>query len=75
MSATLDGLEPALVWERFFELTRIARPSKEEGPAREHVLAWAAARDLDTATDAEGNVVVRVPATSRRDDAPKPASR
>ena len=70
MSATRDGLEPELVWERFIELTRIARPSKEEGPAREHVLAWASARDLGAATDAEGNVVVRVPATSRRDDAP-----
>jgi dipeptidase D len=70
LSATLDGLAPALVWERFFELTRIARPSKEEGPAREHVLAWASARDLDAATDPEGNVVVRVPATSGRDGTP-----
>ena len=70
MSGPLDGLAPVLVWERFFELTRIARPSKEEGLAREHVLAWAAARDLEAAVDAEGNVVVRVPATSGRDDAP-----
>ena len=37
------GLEPALVREHFTELTRIARPSKEEAAAREHVLAWAAA--------------------------------
>jgi dipeptidase D len=70
LSGPLDGLAPVLVWERFFELTRIARPSKEEGLAREHVLAWAAARDLEAAVDAEGNVVVRVPATSGRDDAP-----
>ena len=28
----LAELEPALLWERFSELTRIARPSKEEGP-------------------------------------------
>ena len=70
MSAPRDGLEPELVWERFLELTRIARPSKEEGPAREHVLAWASARDLRAATDAEGNVVVRVPATNGRDDLP-----
>jgi len=69
LSATLDGLEPALVWERFSELTRLARPSKEEGPARDHVLAWALARDLEAATDAEGNVVVRVPASSGRDAA------
>jgi dipeptidase D len=69
LSGTLDGLEPALVWERFSELTRLARPSKEEGPAREHVLAWAGARQLEAATDTEGNVVVRVPATSGREGA------
>lgn len=64
------GLEPALVWEHFTELTRIARPSKEEAAAREHVLAWAAARDLDTTVDAEGNVVVRVPTQAGREGAP-----
>ncbi len=69
-SATLEGLEPPLVWQRFDELTRIARPSKAEGPAREHVLAWASARSLDVLTDDEGNVVVRAPASAGRDDAP-----
>jgi dipeptidase D len=68
--AALTGLEPALVWDRFFELTQIARPSKAEGPAREHVLAWAAARSLDAQTDEEGNVVVRVPASAGRERAP-----
>jgi dipeptidase D len=67
VSSTLDGLEPALLWERFFELTRIPRPSKAEGPAREHVLAWAAARSLEARTDDVGNVVVRVPASGRED--------
>jgi dipeptidase D len=70
VSDALAGLEPALLWERFFELTRIARPPKEEGAAREHVLAWAAARSLESAVDDEGNVVVRVPATRGREDAP-----
>lgn len=69
MSA-LGGLEPALLWERFGELTRIARPSKEEGAAREHVLAWARERELEAATDGEGNVVVRVPPSVGREGAP-----
>ena len=69
MSAVLDGLEPAVVWERFFELTQIARPSKAEGPARDHVLSWAAERELAAATDAEGNVLVRVPGSPGREDA------
>jgi dipeptidase D len=70
VSTTLDGLEPALVWERFFELTQIARPSKAEGPARDHVLAWATARGFEAVSDAEGNVVVRVPASTGREAAP-----
>ena len=70
MSDPLSVLEPALLWERFSELTRIARPPKEEAAAREHVLAWAAARSLESAVDDEGNVVVRFPASRGREDAP-----
>ncbi|HEU5263275.1 MAG TPA: M20/M25/M40 family metallo-hydrolase, partial [Gaiellaceae bacterium] len=66
----LDGLEPALVWKRFGELTQIARPSKHEDEAREHVLAWARARSLEANVDAAGNAVVRIPASSGRADAP-----
>lgn len=70
MSDELRTLEPPRLWERFSELTQIARPSKEEGPARAYVLAWAAVRSLETHVDEEGNVVVRVPATSGRESAP-----
>ena len=55
------GLEPAGVWDRFADLTRIARPPKEEALVRDHVLGWAAGRGFETAVDDEGNVVVRVP--------------
>lgn len=64
------GLEPAGVWDRFAELTRIARPPKEEALVRDHVLGWAAGRGFETAVDDEGNVVVRVPATHGRERAP-----
>jgi dipeptidase D len=70
VSSELTALEPALLWERFGELTRIPRPSKGEGAAREHVLALAASRSLETLVDGEGNVVVRVPATPGRENAP-----
>jgi dipeptidase D len=66
----LEGVEPALVWDRFLELTRIARPSKDEGVAREHVLERARARGLTSQVDEEGNVVVHVPATAGREAAP-----
>jgi dipeptidase D len=69
MSA-LAGLAPAPVWERFRELTRIARPPKEEDAARAHVGAWAERLGFASEADAEGNLVVRVPATPGRERAP-----
>lgn len=69
MSA-FEGLEPSGIWDRFAELTRIARPPKQEAEAREHVLAWATGRGFETAVDEEGNVVVRVPPSTGRESAP-----
>jgi dipeptidase D len=66
----LAGLEPTRVWGRFSELTRIARPPKEEAAAREHVIDWASRLGFETAVDAEGNLVVRVPASAGREAAP-----
>jgi dipeptidase D len=66
----VESLEPASLWTRFAELTRIARPSKQEEEARAWVLTWADARAYEATTDAEGNVVVRVPASTGREGAP-----
>lgn len=68
MSA-FTGLEPAVVWERFAELTRIPRPPKEEEAARAYVLRWAEAHVFSSVVDDVGNVVVRVPASPGREDA------
>ncbi len=68
--STFAGLEPSRVWHRFEELTRIARPPKDEAAAREHVLAWARERGFETAVDGEGNVVAKVPASDGRERAP-----
>jgi len=68
--SAVAGLEPSLLWERFAELTQIARPSKHEEAARNHVLAWAEARSLATSVDTEGNVVARIPASPGREGAP-----
>jgi len=68
--SVLEDLEPSGVWARFAELTRIARPPKEEDEARRHVLGWAAEHGFETAVDDEGNVVVRVPASVQRGSAP-----
>jgi len=68
--SVLEGLEPSGVWTRFAELTRIARPPKQEADARNYVLGWAEEHGFQTAVDDEGNVVVRVPASGGRERAP-----
>ena len=73
--SVLEGLEPSGVWARFAELTRIARPPKEEDEARRHVVGWAADNGFETAVDDEGNVVVRIPASASGERADgRPAS-
>jgi dipeptidase D len=66
----LAGLEPRPFWAHFEALTRIARPSRHEEPVIEHVRAWAAAHGFELEQDAGRNLVIRVPATPGREDAP-----
>jgi dipeptidase D len=69
-SSVLAGLEPERFWSHFEALTRIARPSRQEEPAIEHVRTWAADRGFELVEDSGRNLVVRVPATPGRESAP-----
>jgi dipeptidase D len=64
------GLDPALVWQRFAELTQIPRPSGGEQRVVEHVLAWASSHGFEVERDGSGNVCIHVPATAGREQAP-----
>ena len=66
----LSALEPRACWRHFEALTRIARPSRHEEPAIEHVRAWAAEHGFELRQDAARNLVVRVPASVGRESAP-----
>jgi dipeptidase D len=66
----LSGLEPDSFWSHFEALTHIARPSRHEEPAIEHVRAWAEERGYELVQDSGRNLVVRVPATTGRESAP-----
>src|SRR5829696_7323220 len=69
-TSVLTGLEPRTFWAHFETLTRIARPSRHEEPAIEHVRAWADRLGFELQQDTGRNLVVRVPATSGREHAP-----
>jgi len=68
--SVLSGLEPRSFWAHFEALTKVARPSRHEEPAIEHVRAWAEKQGFELRQDAGRNVVIVVPATPGREDAP-----
>jgi dipeptidase D len=63
MSKDLLALEPKLLWENFYQLTTIPRPSKKEADAIKFVEAIGKSLNLETITDQVGNVIIRKPAT------------
>ena len=60
---TIKDLQPSKVWENFYLLTRVPRPSKHEEKVRKFLLDWAKERNIEAFTDKTGNVIMRVPAT------------
>ena len=60
---TIKDLQPSLVWNNFYGLTRCPRPSNHEEAVREYILKWAKERNMDAVADETGNIIIRVPAT------------
>ena len=66
----IAGLEPAAVWEYFYQVSSIPRESGNEEGLRQNILKWAQERGLTALTDEIGNVILRKPATPGREDRP-----
>ena len=64
MSDEIKKLEPKMIWENFYELTQIPRPSKHEGQIVEFLKSFGKKYGLETIIDDIGNVIIRKPATS-----------
>jgi dipeptidase D len=69
-TSVLAGLEPERFWGHFEVLSRISRPSRDEEPVIEHVMAWAGEFGFELHQDSGRNLVIRVPATVGREGAP-----
>src|ERR671911_1087447 len=69
-TSVLTGLEPRSFWSHFETLSRIPRPSRREEPVIEHVRSWADEHGFELVQDAGRNLVIRVPASEGREDAP-----
>ena len=63
MNKNIAELTPVEVWQYFYELTQIPRPSKKEGKAVDFMLNFGKNLGLETIKDEVGNVIIRKPAT------------
>jgi dipeptidase D len=71
MSAdVIKGLEPSLVWERFYEITQVPRPSKKEGKIIRFLKEWGEKKNIKYKQDETGNLVFFVPASKGLEDVP-----
>lgn len=60
---TINDLTPKIVWNNFYQLTRIPRPSKHEEKVIAYLLEWGQSHNIETMKDETGNIIMRIPAT------------
>ncbi len=63
MSTDIKSLDPKALWNNFYKLTRIPRPSKKEGKIIQFMKEFGESLGLETSVDEVGNVLIRKPAT------------
>lgn len=63
MSKEITNLEPNALWENFYSLTQIPRPSNYEEMIRNFVYHFGVQLGLETIRDEAGNIIVRKPAS------------
>lgn len=70
MSEAIQGLQPALVWKYFAEISKIPRPSKHEKQISDYIMETAKKLGLEAKRDKFLNVVVKKPASAGRENVP-----
>ena len=68
MSAEIRDLNPKEVWEYFYQLTQIPRPSKKEEQIIAYMKKFGEDLGLETIVDKVGNVIIKKPATPGMED-------
>ncbi len=70
MTHPLSTLEPKAVWDNFYQLTQIPRPSKHEEAIQAFMLEFGRSLGLETFRDDVGNVIIKKPAHAGCEDCP-----
>jgi len=66
----LKGLKPELLWQRFFEITQVPRPSKKEEKILAYLKNLCEELKLTYKEDKVGSLVISIPATKGYEKAP-----
>ncbi|MCQ2329580.1 MAG: aminoacyl-histidine dipeptidase [Paludibacteraceae bacterium] len=66
----ITDLEPKRLWKQFYDICQIPRPSKKEEKMIAFLQNFGKEHNLDTMTDACGNVLIRKPATPGYENKP-----
>ena len=59
----IKDLDPQIVWNNFYSLTQIPRPSKHEEKVSDFLYKFGKSLGLETIKDPLGNIIIRKPAT------------
>jgi len=63
MSDEIRNLKPQSLWENFYQLTQVPRPSKHEDAIQAFMMEWGNNLGLETIKDEVGNIIIKKPAT------------
>lgn len=70
MAKDILHLKPSRVWEYFYGLTQIPRPTGHTAAVTKHVIEFGKSLGLDTKQDKVGNVLITKPASAGMENAP-----
>jgi dipeptidase D len=62
------GMDPQPVWQNFYDLTQVPRPSHHEEKVRDFLVQFGKGLGLETIVDGAGNVLIRKPAAKGMED-------
>ncbi|WP_352423754.1 aminoacyl-histidine dipeptidase [Proteiniphilum sp.] len=67
---TITDLQPSAIWNYFYQITQIPRPSKKEKKILAYLLDFARQHNLEAKQDKAGNIVITKPATPGKENIP-----
>ncbi|MDR1544615.1 MAG: aminoacyl-histidine dipeptidase [Prevotellaceae bacterium] len=60
----MENLEPKILWQCFFDICKVPRPSKKEEKIIQFLLNFGKKNNIETVKDHAGNVLMKIPATA-----------